>query len=1002
MTFSPLSNGLRTASLLLTDDATGSPQTVTLSGMGQAATQTLTFNPPALVFPPLNVGVGNANSVSVLNAGTATVNFSSVAIDPASANPGDFSITGSSCASVAAGNNCTVQINFKPTAAGPRTAAIQFVDTASGSPQSVTVVGAGIPLVTAVSFTNLSMTFGPQNVGTTSNPQVTSLNVTGTTNVNVSSVAISGANAADFAINFNNCTGSVSGVCNTQVKFTPSATGNRTATLTFTDDAQGSPQVVNLVGTGVAAIQTLSFNPGVLTFGAVNVGTPAIANVGVFNSGDADIHFTNVASSDPQYVVTTNNCSTVSPGNQCGIQMTFTPTGAGVQAATLLLTDDATGSPQSIPLDGTGEAQTQTISFSTVIENFGVQTVGFSSGSFGIGASNSGDAPITFSSVQVTGPNAADFSISFNGCTIGGSGIPAGISCSVLMSFTPSASGLRTASLQYTDSAVGSPHSIALSGYGQDVVKTLRLNSPAIVFQAGPISTPFCCLSAQANNTGDAPLNFSSVVVTGGNAGDFSTGTTDCTTNILPGNSCSVSVQFTPTAAGVRQSTLQFTDDATGSPQSVVLTGIGNSGVQALSPSQSNIDFGGQILSTTSSNNAVFMTNSSGSSVTISAVSFTGANAGDFAILPGSTCAGATLVANANCSVNFNFTPSALGIRLASLQFTDTGAGSPQLVGLAGTGIATSKVLSIVPMAISVGPSNVGIPLDSSKVFIKNTGTATVTFTGISIGGPNAADFTLQAGACTGSLSPLSACLTGVTFTPSTASTETATLQIQSDATGSPQILNLTGIGRNISKGVAVETPALAFSAQTVNTTSNSQNVMVRAIGTAVVTFAAPTIAGTDFTISSQGCLGQLSPGNICNVGITFTPVAAGVRTATLQINSDAPGSPATANLTGVGQASVKSISTAQLALVFPAQNVNTTSSSQQVVLKNTGTVPVTFGAPSIVGSDFAIQSNGCASTLTPTSTCAISVTFTPRLRRLRRQHYRSTATLRAVPFQFR
>ena len=901
--------------------------------------------------------------MSVLNGGTATVTFSSVAIDPASANPGDFSISQSSCTTVATGNSCSVFVTFKPTAAGARTASLQFIDTASGSPQSVTVVGAGIPLVSAVSFSNLSLTFGPQNVGTTSNPQATSLNVTGSTNVNVSSVAIGGTNAADFAINFNNCTGSISSVCNTQVKFTPSAAGNRTAILTFTDDAPGSPHIVNLVGTGIAVTQTLSFNPGVLTFGAVNVGASVVATLGVYNSGDADVHFTNAAASDPQYVVTLNNCSTVSPGNQCALQVTFTPTGAGPQPATLSLTDDATGSPQSIPLDGTGEAQTQTVAISPVIENFGVQTVGFSSGSFSITVANTGDAPLTFSNVQVTGPNAADFSISFNGCTVGGSGISAGLSCSILMTFTPSASGLRTASLQLTDSGVGSPHSVALSGYGQDVVKTLRLSSPAIVFQAGPISTPVCCLSVQANSTGDAPLNFSSIVITGGNAGDFSTSSPNCT-NILPGNACSLSVQFTPTAAGVRQSSLQLTDDAAGSPQSVVLTGIGNSGVQALSPSPSNVDFGGQIVSTTSSNNAVFMNNATGSSVTISAVTLTGANAGDFAILPGSTCAGATLVANANCSVNFNFTPSALGIRLASLQFTDTGAGSPQLVGLAGTGVATSKVLSIVPMAISVGPSNIGTPIDSSKLNVKNTGTATVTFSGVLIGGPNAADFTLRAGACTGSLAPLSACLVGVTFTPSTASTETATLQIQSDATGSPQVLNLTGIGQNISKGVTVETPALAFSAQTVNTTSVSQNVTVRTTGTALVTFAAPTIVGTDFTISSPGCTGQLSPGNLCNVGITFTPVAAGVRTGTLQINSDAPGSPATANLTGVGQAAVKSISTAQLALVFPSQNVNTTSSPQQVVLKNTGTAPVTFAASSISGPDFAIQTNGC--TLNP------------------------------------
>jgi hypothetical protein len=64
---------------------------------------------------------------------------------------------------------------------------------------------------------------------------------------------------------------------------------------------------------------------------------------------------------------------------------------------------------------------------------------------------------------------------------------------------------------------------------------------------------------------------------------------------------------------------------------------------------------------------------------------------------------------------------------------------------------------------------------------------------------------------------------------------------------------------------------------------------------------------------------------------------------------------------------------------VFPAQNVNTTSSSQSFALRNTGTTAVTFAAASIVGSDFAIQTNGCTSTLGPNTTCGISVTFTPQ-----------------------
>jgi len=119
-------------------------------------------------------------------------------------------------------------------------------------------LGVGPPWVT---LTPTSLSFGPQQVGTTSAPQTVVLTNTGGSTLTISSIGLSGANAADFSQN-NNCPSELSagGTCNTVVTFTPRATGTRTATLSFTDNAQGSPQTVPLSGTGVNHYVTLNWN----------------------------------------------------------------------------------------------------------------------------------------------------------------------------------------------------------------------------------------------------------------------------------------------------------------------------------------------------------------------------------------------------------------------------------------------------------------------------------------------------------------------------------------------------------------------------------------------------------------------------------------------------------------------------------------------------------------------------------------------------------------------
>jgi hypothetical protein len=153
-----------------------------------------------------------------------------------------------------AGNTCTFAVSFSaaaqifsPTAS---TATLTITDSAAGSPQQVALSAAVINPLATLSPT--SLTFSTQKVHTTSAPQTVTLTNTGNTPLTLGALSISG----NFAIVSADTTCAKGGTvqpsasCVIGVDFTPTATGTRTGTLKITDNALGSPQVVNLSGTG--------------------------------------------------------------------------------------------------------------------------------------------------------------------------------------------------------------------------------------------------------------------------------------------------------------------------------------------------------------------------------------------------------------------------------------------------------------------------------------------------------------------------------------------------------------------------------------------------------------------------------------------------------------------------------------------------------------------------------------------------------------------------------
>ncbi len=319
---------------------------------------------------------------------------------------------------------------------------------AAGRPDAfiVKLSGLALPVVT---LSPTSLMFNPQLVGTNSNPQTVTLTNNGDAWLNISSFVISG----DYS-QTNNCGPSVSpgNNCVITVTFSPTMTGNRLGAITVTDNAADSPQVVNLTGSGIAPAVSLS--PTSLNFGVQLLGNPSSAqNVTLTNLGTAPLTIQSVATVGDY--AESNNCpASLSPQAYCVIAVTFTPTQLGNRPGSLVITDNASDSPQSVTLSGTGVAPA--VSFSPTSLNFAQQVVGTSSAPQVLTLTNVGNAPLTINGITTVG----DYSQT-NTCP---PVLGANLNCSISVTFSPTAPGNRQGSVVVSDNGPGSPQSAPLSG----------------------------------------------------------------------------------------------------------------------------------------------------------------------------------------------------------------------------------------------------------------------------------------------------------------------------------------------------------------------------------------------------------------------------------------------------------------------------------------------------------------------------------------------------------
>jgi hypothetical protein len=263
----------------------------------------------------------------------------------------------------------------------------------------------------------------------------------------------------------------------------------------------------------------------------------------------------------------TNACgSTLSAGAHCTISATFTPASVGFLSASLVVTDNAAGSPQAVTLSGTGVGA-PLAGLSPATLTFNALAVGTTSPAQTVKLTNTGSAAMTINSIAITGSGASSFFQS-NTC---GSTLSAGAHCTVSVTFHPTSTGSLGASLTVTDNAAGSPHAVTLSGTGVGT-PVVSLGPAALTFSSLAVGTTSAAQTVTLTNTGNAALTITSIAIAGRGASSFRQ-TNACGSTLNAGAHCTVSVTFHPTSAGSLTASLTVTDNAAGNSQSVALNG---------------------------------------------------------------------------------------------------------------------------------------------------------------------------------------------------------------------------------------------------------------------------------------------------------------------------------------------------------------------------------------------------------------------------------------------
>ena len=519
-------------------------------------------------------------------------------------------------------------------------------------------------------------------------------------------------------------------------------------------------------------------------------------------------------------------------------------------------------------------------------------TINFGNVPLGSGATqsvvigNSSGQSLTLSRANTTG----------TGFSLGGLALPVtlspGQSLSITIAFSPQSAGTATGGISLAYSGAVRHHDRRTNNTSALTVPLSGTGTSAGLLVANPGGVSFGSLllgnsqiqSVTLTNSGGASVTVSQAMTQGSS---FTANGLNLPLTLASGQSSpSFNVVFTPQAAGVATGTLSLASNASNPTLNIQLSGTGvTPGVLTANPS--SLSFGNVQVN----NNQVLaetLTNSGGSSVTITQAAVTGS---------GFTVNGLNLpvtLAPGQSTPSFNivFAPQSTGAASGTLSLTSNASNPTLNIPLSGTGVAPGS-LTANPSSLSFGNVQINNNQTLSET-VTNVGSSsvtisqdTVTGTAFSVAGLNP-PLTLTSG---------ESITFSVIFTPSSAGSANGNLAVASNA--SNPTLNVPLSGTGTAAGQLAVTPASLALGNVVVGTNATLPATLSATG-ASVTVTSANVSSSEFTLSGLPFPVTIPAGNNVQFTVAFTPQSTGTASGTVSFASNGSNSPVL-SLSGTG-----------------------------------------------------------------------------------------------------
>jgi hypothetical protein len=661
------------------------------------------------------------------------------------------------------------------------------------------------------------------------------------------------------------------------VSFTPTAMGWTGDTIKFSSNASNATLYLEVGGTGVSS-ESVTASPSIVSFGQVAIGTISTVPVVLTNARSWKVTLSALQTTGGGFSMSGPTFPlTLGAGQSVTLNVAFAPQSAGTTGGRLFVS----GPALAIPLTGTGTATGQLIIAPAPL-NFGNVPVG-TTGTQQITLSAAG-ASVTVSSAAISNSQFALNGASFP-LTIGAS---QGVSFNV--AFTPQSSGTVSGSLSFVSNASNSQalgatpnSSIPLSGTGV-TQGALGANPTSLAFgsvQAGTSKS----LTETLANSGETSLTISAATASGTG---FSLSGLSLPLTLTAGQSASFSVLFSPNANVAASGSVSITSNGANPNLSIPLSGTGVA-QGALAANPTSLAFG-SVQAGTSKSLTETLTNSGGTSLTISAATASGTGFSLSGLsLP------LTLTAGQSASFSVLFSPNANVAASGSVSITSTGSDSNLSIPLSGTGVAQGA-LAANPTSLAFGSVQVGNSTNVSET-LTNTGGSTVTISQANLTG---AVFSVSGLTLPLTLTANQSVTFTATFAPTSAGAVSGSLSVVSNASNSTLNIALSGTGTAAGQ-LAVSPTSLSFG-NVADGSNSSLSSSLTASG-ASVTITSASLNNGEFVLSGISLPATLAAGQSTPFTVTFTPQASGATSASLSFSSNASNSPAVQSMTGTGTA---------------------------------------------------------------------------------------------------